>query len=321
MRVGAGNDSPRRRTPELLLARAPRCGSSSARTSVGSDSRGSRGCPRGRRTSGRRRGPTARGSRGCPRGRRTSGRRRGPTARGRAGVLEGVVRAVAGGDRQPAVRAGVLEGVVRAVAGGDRHDLAPDRGGLRADHHPQDGTGCEDDCQDRHREGGPRGAEGRLLRRVHGGLPSSITRASVRWMHAMGSDPTASSGTSLIRRRESGCELGPVADIHLGQHVRYVAFDGLARQEQRVGDLGIRRPLGDERRHFHLAARQGPAAVTDVGLAAPPSPDAELTQTALGEARDRRCPHLRRACGDLAERSSPPRRGRRRPAFALDRGG
>ena len=66
-----------------------------------------RGCPRARRTSGRRQGPIARGRRECPRARRTSGRRR---------------------DRQAAVGASVLERVVRVVAGGNRHDLVPEPG-------------------------------------------------------------------------------------------------------------------------------------------------------------------------------------------------
>ena len=91
-----------------------------------------------------------------------------------------------------------------------------------------------------------------------------------------------------------------------------MTLDGLSRQEQRVCDLRVRRPLRDEGRDFHLAASQHLAAGTRVGLATPPRPDAKLTQAALGEPCDRRCSHLHRAGGYLAER-----RGR---ATAIDAG-
>src|SRR5262245_11893100 len=68
-------------------------------------------------------------------------------------------------------------------------------------------------------------------------------------------NPSSASG-SRAADGEQPCELDAGVDAELAVDVGQVVLDGLAADEQRLGDAGIRVPVGDEARHLELLRGQ-----------------------------------------------------------------
>src|SRR6266516_7809632 len=110
--------------------------------------------------------------------------------------------------------------------------------------------------------------------------------------------PGASVSSPTFELGHACRELGPVANAGLAEHVRDVPLDGLPRQEQLLGDLGVARAFRDQVRDHLLA--DGQHATTG---APPPGADPEGAQPPFGELTHRQGAALaggqRHPCEDL----------------------
>src|SRR5947207_6871591 len=88
-----------------------------------------------------------------------------------------------------------------------------------------------------------------------------------------------SSGSSLkFELGDAGGEFGPVACADFPQRVSHVSLDGLARQEQLLGDLRVAGAPSDQTHYLPLTRRQRLG-----GRATPPGAYAERPQSLLGD--------------------------------------
>ena len=105
--------------------------------------------------------------------------------------------------------------------------------------------------------GGTRGAAIRLIVRAPSTAPTRASRARDRGVVSSAAiHPVAHD----IRRG-----LGPALEAELREDRAHVVLDGLVRQEDGVGDLLVRAPVGQEQEDLPLLPRSGVRRLVDIG--------------------------------------------------------
>src|SRR5262249_54248038 len=103
--------------------------------------------------------------------------------------------------------------------------------------------------------------------------------------------------------RKVGGKLDPVSGTEFRERIRYVALDGLSREEELLGYVGVARSGGYELCDLSLAWTERGEAIVVFYAARGPSPgtDAERAQLLLGEFLQRLGPHLSRRRGGRSQ--------------------